>query len=62
MHSRVKGSCSCACHDGIWGSVHIAPLILNVSTRWGWGEGISLYDIKWLDNYLKKNYEECGRK
>jgi hypothetical protein len=26
------------------------------------GKGISVYDIKWLDNYLMKNYEECGRK
>jgi hypothetical protein len=37
-HNTVKSKHSSLCeyHEGIWGTQGIAPLILNLGTRWEW--------------------------
>jgi hypothetical protein len=33
---QSKGSCPCACYEGIWGSGGVVPLILNFGSWWRW--------------------------
>jgi hypothetical protein len=42
-NSKVK--CSGACHESIWGSKGIAPLILRLGTRWMWGVSITPWPL-----------------
>jgi len=37
LHKPKYGSsCYCAHHEGIWKSVVVAPLIINLNTTWRW--------------------------
>ena len=38
--STLKWSWPYACYEGVWGKTVIAPLILNLNTRWRWVIGL----------------------